>query len=122
MANVRNYDVIVSVGDPRAASMVDGKQIRGDDVSRLNYIVSHNSNAAILPEGSHLTVLIPPDQTMNNNGLPGTWTASGSMFLICSTILTPFLSDENWPKIIFLIGMIRLQNPMTLCMISQHGL
>jgi hypothetical protein len=50
MANIRNYDVIVSVGDPRAASMVDGKQIRGDDVSRLNYIVSHNSNAGILPE------------------------------------------------------------------------
>lgn len=42
--NVRNYDVAVSVGDPRATLTVRGKTYRGDDVPLLEYIVSHTGN------------------------------------------------------------------------------
>src|SRR5687768_6870000 len=42
--NVRNYDVAVSVGDPRATLTVAGRTYRGDDVPLLEYIVSHTGN------------------------------------------------------------------------------
>src|SRR5687768_5473678 len=42
--NVRNYDVDVSVGDPRATLQVGGQTMRGDDVGLLEYIVSHTPN------------------------------------------------------------------------------
>jgi hypothetical protein len=42
--NVRNYDVTVSVGDPRATLSVNGRTYRGDDVPLLEYIVSHTSD------------------------------------------------------------------------------
>jgi hypothetical protein len=43
-SNVRNYDVTVSVGDPRAVSTVNGTTVRGDDISKLEYIVSYIGN------------------------------------------------------------------------------
>jgi hypothetical protein len=42
--NVRNYDVAVSVGDPKATLSVNGRTFRGDDVPLLEYIVSHTPN------------------------------------------------------------------------------
>jgi len=45
--NVRNYDVMVAVGDPKAQSVVNGKTVRGDDVSKLSYIVSYLSNPEV---------------------------------------------------------------------------
>lgn len=42
--NVRNYDVAVSVGDPKATLVVQGRTYRGDDVPLLEYIVSHTPN------------------------------------------------------------------------------
>lgn len=44
---VRNYDVVVAVGDPKAQSVVNGKTVRGDDVSKLEYIVSYMNNPAV---------------------------------------------------------------------------
>lgn len=43
-SNVRNYTVTVSVGDPKAVSVANGKTIRGDDIPKLEYIVSYLSN------------------------------------------------------------------------------
>jgi len=43
-ANKRNYDITVSVGDPRASLSVNGQTIKGDDVAKLEYIVSHIGN------------------------------------------------------------------------------
>ncbi len=41
---VRNYTVYVAVGDPKASSIQKGKTIQGDDVSKLEYIVSYLPN------------------------------------------------------------------------------
>lgn len=46
-STVRNYTVVVAVGDPKAASVMNGKTIRGDDVSKLVYTVSHLGNPEI---------------------------------------------------------------------------
>jgi hypothetical protein len=43
-ANKRNYDITVSVGDPKATLNVNGQTIHGDDVAKLEYIVSHIGN------------------------------------------------------------------------------
>ena len=43
-ANKRNYDITVSVGDPKATLSVNGQTIHGDDVAKLEYIVSHIGN------------------------------------------------------------------------------
>lgn len=40
----RNYQLFVSVGDSRVQMESGGKQIRGDDISRLDYFVSHTSD------------------------------------------------------------------------------
>ncbi len=43
--NIRNYTVAVSVGDPKATSTAPGgKVVRGDDIPKLEYIVSHIGN------------------------------------------------------------------------------
>jgi hypothetical protein len=42
--NVRNYDVAVSVGDPKATLVAGGRTYRGDDVPLLEYTVSHTPN------------------------------------------------------------------------------
>lgn len=39
--NVRNYEAKVSVGDPKAVFEFNGKQVKGDDIPILEYIVSH---------------------------------------------------------------------------------
>lgn len=41
-STVRNYTVMVAVGDPKAQN--PGSDIRGDDISKLEYIVSHTSD------------------------------------------------------------------------------
>jgi hypothetical protein len=61
-ANVRNYTVTVAVGDPKAQSVVNGKVIRGDDVAKLEYNVSHIGNPDI--EEAELG----PDSTDIQNG------------------------------------------------------
>ncbi len=48
--NARNYVAIVSVGDPRASFEYGGKQVKGDDIPKLEYIVSHNSNSELLED------------------------------------------------------------------------
>lgn len=40
----RNYQLFVSVGDSRVQMESGGKQIRGDDIARLDYFVSHTSD------------------------------------------------------------------------------
>lgn len=45
--NVRSYDVDVSVGDPKATLVANGKTTRGDDVGLLEYTVSHIGNPDI---------------------------------------------------------------------------
>jgi hypothetical protein len=49
-SNARNYEVTVAVGDPKAKSIVNGQEIKGDDISKLEYIVSHIGDDKILPE------------------------------------------------------------------------
>lgn len=61
-ANVRNYTVTVAVGDPKAQSVVNGKVVRGDDVAKLEYNVSHIGNPDI--EEAELG----PDSTDIQNG------------------------------------------------------
>lgn len=39
--NVRNYEAKVSVGDPKAVFEYNGKKVKGDDIPKLEYIVSH---------------------------------------------------------------------------------
>jgi len=48
--NVRNYDVTVAVGDPKVQYVVKGQSIKGDDVARLEYVVSHIGNTALTEE------------------------------------------------------------------------
>jgi hypothetical protein len=43
-ANKRNYDITVSVGDPKATITTNGQTISGADVAKLEYIVSHIGN------------------------------------------------------------------------------
>lgn len=43
-SNIRNYTVTVSVGDPKAVSTMGGKEVHGDDIPKLEYIVSYLSN------------------------------------------------------------------------------
>ncbi|MBS1911454.1 MAG: hypothetical protein JST22_05675 [Bacteroidetes bacterium] len=42
--NERNYNVFVAVGDAKAQSVRNGKTIKGDDVSELDYLVSFDPN------------------------------------------------------------------------------
>jgi len=48
--NVRNYDVTVAVGDPKVNYVVKGITIRGDDVAKLEYVVSHIGNTSLTEE------------------------------------------------------------------------
>ncbi len=48
--NVRNYDVTVAVGDPKVVYEVRGQRIKGDDVAKLEYVVSHIGNSGLLEE------------------------------------------------------------------------
>ncbi len=49
-ANARTYEVIVSVGDPKAELTYQGKTIRGDDIPVLEYYLSHIGNPELAEE------------------------------------------------------------------------